>query len=122
MNGASFIIFTIAVFILILFLYWITILWSHLFARRGRHILYRDFYECGFRMVPDLRFLLDIQFSILGIIFLVYDMEIVLLTPLLVNLLQLPNIVIVLVLLILTILTISYWFEWEHHTLHWSLL
>jgi NADH:ubiquinone oxidoreductase subunit 3 (subunit A) len=83
-------------------------LYAHIFARRGRNLLYRDFYECGFRMIPDLRFMLDIQFSIIGIIFLIYDMEIVLLTPLAVNILQLPNYAILLTILILSILAISY--------------
>ncbi len=122
MNGASFLLITIAVVILILFLYWVTMLYAHMFTRRGRNLLYRDFYECGFRMVPDIRFMLDLQFSVIGIIFLIYDMEIVLLTPLLVNLLQLPYTAVVLVLFILIILGLSYWFEWDHHTLNWSLM
>jgi NADH:ubiquinone oxidoreductase subunit 3 (subunit A) len=70
--------------------------------------MYRDFYECGFRMIPDMRAMLDIQFSVIGIIFLVYDMEIVLLTPLLLNILQLPAYNIFLILLILLILGASY--------------
>lgn len=70
--------------------------------------MYRDFYECGFRAVPDIRAMLDIQFSAVGIVFLVFDMEIVLLTPLLVNLVQLPAHNIILVLIIMLILGASY--------------
>ena len=70
--------------------------------------MYRDFYECGFRAVPDIRAMLDIQFSVVGIVFLVFDMEIVLLTPLLVNLVQLPAHNVALVFIILAILGASY--------------
>ena len=70
--------------------------------------MYRDFYECGFRAVPDIRALLDIQFSAVGIIFLVFDMEIVLLTPLLLNVTQLPMHNVLLILLIIGILGASY--------------
>ena len=73
--------------------------------------MYRDFYECGFRAVPDVRALIDIQFSAVGIIFLIFDMEIVLLTPLLLNVVQLPVHNALLILVILAILGASYWFE-----------
>lgn len=73
--------------------------------------MYRDFYECGFRAVPDVRALIDIQFSAVGIIFLIFDMEIVLLTPLLLNVVQLPAHNALLILVILAILGASYWFE-----------
>lgn len=108
MRGSSFIVFTIAVFILVLFLHWATVGYAHAFARRGRNLLYRDFYECGFKMVPDIRFMLDIQFSVIGLVFLVYDMEIVLLTPILVNLLQLPASATALAALLFLILGLSY--------------
>jgi len=111
MNGPSFILFFIATLILVLFLYYVTIAYAHGFSRHGRNILYRDFYECGFRAVPDIRFMLDIQFSVIGIIFLVYDMEIVLITPLLVNLHHLPLTSIFLAICVLTILAVSYWYE-----------
>ena len=85
--------------------------YAHAFSRRGRNLMYRDFYECGFRAVPDIRAMLDIQFSAIGIIFLIYDMEIVLLTPVLLNLVQLPAHNVAAALLILLILGASYWFE-----------
>lgn len=121
MNGPSFILFFLATLILVLFLYYVTMAYSHSFSRHGRNIMYRDFYECGFKTIPDIRFMLDIQFSVIGIIFLIYDMEIVLITPLLVNLHHLPITATFLALSILFILGISYWYEWEHHTLNWSL-
>ena len=82
--------------------------YTHFFSRRGRNYLYREFYECGFKMIPDIRFVLDIQFSTLGIIFLVYDMEVVLLTPILVNIVQLPILAVTLSILIILILGLSY--------------
>ena len=83
-------------------------LYAHAFSRRGRNIMYRDFYECGFRMIPDVRGMLDIQFSAIGLIFLIYDMEIIILTPLLLNVVQLPQYNVFIILLILSILGISY--------------
>ncbi len=120
MRGSSFLTFSLAILILVLFFYWITILYSHLFGRHGRNYFYREFYECGFKMIPDIRFILDIQFSTLGIIFLVYDMEIILLTPILVNLVQLSFISLILSIIIILLLSLSYWYEWEKYSLNWS--
>lgn len=55
--------------------------------------------------------MIDIQFSVIGIVFLAYDMEIVLLTPLLLNTAQLPLTNCTNILIVLGILMLSYWFE-----------
>lgn len=80
----------VGVGILVLFFYYITLLNAHLFARIGRNKLYREFYECGFKMSPDMRLRLDLQFAVLCFIFIVYDMEIIILVPLIVNIHSLP--------------------------------
>ncbi len=64
--------------------------------------------------------MLDIQFSMLGLIFLIFDMEIILLTPILVNIVQLPSSSAIIALIIIAILSISYWYEWEKYALNWT--
>lgn len=90
MRGSGIFVLVIGVSILVLFFYCITLLNAHLFARPGRSVMYREFYECGFRMVPDVRVSLDIQFALLCFIFLVYDIEVIILVPLVINLHSLP--------------------------------
>jgi NADH:ubiquinone oxidoreductase subunit 3 (subunit A) len=48
---------------------------------------------------------------VLGLIFLIYDMEIVILVPILVNSLSLPLLSQFVLLIVLIILGISYWYE-----------
>jgi hypothetical protein len=60
MRGAGFFTLMIGVSILILFFYYVTILYAYLFSRNGASSLYRDFYECGFKMIPDMRLGLDL--------------------------------------------------------------
>ena len=112
--------FSFAILILVLIFYWLTILYSHYFGKFSRDYFYREFYECGFKTVPDIRAMLDIQFSMLGLIFLIFDMEIILLTPILVNIVQLPSSSAIIALIIIAILSISYWYEWEKYALNWT--
>jgi NADH:ubiquinone oxidoreductase subunit 3 (subunit A) len=94
--------------ILVLIFYWLTNLYAYSFSRNGKVLLYREFYECGFKAIPDTRIAIDLQFSILGLIFLIYDMEIVILVPILVNSLSLPFIAHIVLIFVLLILGISY--------------
>ncbi|WP_204205914.1 NADH-quinone oxidoreductase subunit A [Mammaliicoccus sciuri] len=66
-------------------LYWGSILYSYIFSRQGRNLNSRDYYECGFKSVPDSRLPIDINFSAAGLIFLIYEMEIVLFVPIMLN-------------------------------------
>ena len=83
--------------------------------------MYREFYECGFKSIPDIRLNLDLQFSVLCFIFLIYDIEIVLIVPILVNIHSLPLISYIIVWIIIFILIISYYYEWEKYVLQWGL-
>lgn len=121
MRGSSIIVLGIAIGILILFFYYITLLNSHLFSKKGRNILYRDFYECGFKMIPDVRVNLNVQFFAICFIFLLYDIEIILLVPIFINIHSLPLFTYVLIWFIMTILILSYYYEWEKYALHWGL-
>lgn len=121
MRGASLVVFFVAVNILILFFYYITLLNSHLFGRSGRSLLNREFYECGFKTIPDIRLNLDLQFSILCFIFLVYDIEIILLVPIIINIHSLPIISYIILWFIIFILLSSYYYEWEKYVLQWGL-
>lgn len=94
--------------ILVMVFYVLTNLYAYSFSRGGRMPLYREFYECGFKAVPDTRIAIDVQFSILGLIFLLYDMEIVILTPVLVNGLSLPYAAHAALLAVVAILGFSY--------------
>jgi NADH-quinone oxidoreductase subunit A len=106
--------------ILILIFFLVAVVYGYFFARKGRSPMFRDFYECVFKAIPDNRVDIDIQFSGLMIIFLVYDMEIIFLAPILVNLGSLTYVTVYVVGLVLAILGISYWYEWDSYILSWG--
>lgn len=109
----------ICISIFSIILYWFSILYSFFFSRWGKSVFYRDFYECGFRSINDNKVVLDIQFSIVGIIFLIYEMEIVLFVPIILNMYSISFYFLLIILLSLFILGISYWYEWDRYGLNW---
>lgn len=108
MRGTSFIIFLIAAAILIIFFYYTTLLYSFVFGRSGSINMHRALYECGFRAIPDMRGTIELNFAVLCLIFLIYDMELILLVPLALNAIQLPLISLGLGLIVIAILGLSY--------------
>lgn len=100
------VLFSMAVFGILLF--WGSLAYSYFFSRTGKNYNFRDFYECGFKSTSDNRLMIDIQFSITGLIFLVYEMEIVLFVPVLLNSAALSLYLLVVLFLSFFILGLSY--------------
>ena len=91
-----------------LVLYMGVTLYNYFFSRKGRSLVYRDFYECGFRAVTDNNLVVDIHYTVLGLIFLIYEMEVILLVPIFLNLGGLNFTLVFLLILSLLILALSY--------------
>ena len=104
--GIISVIISISVFSLILYV--ASIFYSFFFSRVGKNSLQRDFYECGFRAINDNKVVLDIHFSIVGIIFLIYEMEVILFVPIFLNFYGISFCLYLVVLLSLFLLGLSY--------------
>jgi len=116
--GIFSVVFSMSIFGIIL--YWGSLAYSFFFSRSGKNLQSRDLYECGFRAIPDNKVVIDIHFSIVGLIFLIYEMEVILFVPLFLNLFGSSFCVVVISILALFILGVSYWYEWDRYGLTWS--
>lgn len=89
--------------------------------KNNRLKLFRAFYECGFSMTPDNYQPINLQYQTLLLIFLVYDMEIIIFTPILLNLNFLPPLTLLAWFIMFLLFGASYLFEWDKYTLNWHL-
>nr|YP_010759786.1 NADH dehydrogenase subunit 3 [Elaphe urartica]WEY05641.1 NADH dehydrogenase subunit 3 [Elaphe urartica] len=78
-------------------------------------------YECGFDPLGNARSPISIQFFLVAILFILFDLEIVLLlpTPWSMNT-NPPNTTITLIMTLLTILTLGLLYEWLQGGLEWT--
>nr|YP_002929419.1 NADH dehydrogenase subunit 3 [Oreocryptophis porphyraceus]ACR48294.1 NADH dehydrogenase subunit 3 [Oreocryptophis porphyraceus] len=78
-------------------------------------------YECGFDPLGNARTPISIQFFLIAILFILFDLEIVLLlpTPWSTNT-NPPNMTITLITTLLTILTLGLLYEWLQGGLEWT--
>ncbi len=108
MGSIVFLSVLISMFIFGFLLYLGSFCYAYFFSKSGRNILFRDYYECGFKSINDNRNVVDIHFLVIGLVFLVYEMEVVLFIPMFLNLYNYSLIMIIIVLILLFILGLSF--------------
>lgn len=76
-------------------------------------------YECGIMPIGNTKHPFDVQFYLIGILFIIFDLEIVLLFPFAVGLSSYSLIAFTSVMLFCLILTIGLIYEWRRGALDW---
>ena len=74
MNNSTILICILFISVFPILLYWMSILYTVFFSRVGKNLISREVYECGFKVINDGQPIIDIQYSIIGLIFLIYEM------------------------------------------------
>ena len=77
-------------------------------------------YECGFDPFDDARSRFDIQFYLVAILFIIFDLEVTFLFPWALTLNQVGFFVFWSMMIFLIILTIGFVYEWRKGALDWS--
>lgn len=77
-------------------------------------------YECGFQPFQATRQKFDIQFYLVAILFIIFDLEVMFLIPFSISLNILTNFGISVGLLFLIILALGILYEWRYKALNWT--
>jgi NADH-quinone oxidoreductase subunit A len=77
-------------------------------------------YECGFDPFYDARLKFDIQFYIIAILFIIFDLELIFLLPWLINYEIFGFLSFLIISLFLILLIIGFIYEWLKKALVWS--
>jgi NADH-quinone oxidoreductase subunit A len=80
----------------------------------------RSAYECGFEPFGDARSFFDIHFYIVGLLFIIFDLEIVFLVPLAVDTANVSFVAYLSFLAFMAILIIGFYYEWMLGLLDWA--
>jgi len=80
-----------------------------------------DLYECGFKSFDQARQPITINFFLIGVLFVIFDIETVYLVPWLVNFLNLGYSALYLVLVFILILIAGYVYELKEGLLDWAI-
>lgn len=109
--------FFIALFLVFIMLYLAKIF--SIFFDKNRDMEKISAYECGFDPFEDARIRFEIQYFIIGILFIIFDLEIAFLFPwaIIISTLMLQEFIIISIFLLS--LTIGFLYEWREGALNW---
>lgn len=105
--------------LLVLFLSSLLLIASYVLNYQDSHFVKLSSYECGFLPFDDARGAFNIEFYSVGILFVIFDLEIVFIFPLCVSIDLLTGIGQVVVITFLIILTVGFIYEWLKGGLDW---
>lgn len=96
---------------------------ASLFSVKIWNIFKTKSYECGFKNFDhNSRQTIDIHFFFVGVLFVLFDLEVILLFPWALNYDKLSYEALISIFIFLFLLIISYWYELKEGLLNWSLL
>lgn len=77
-------------------------------------------YECGFNPFGDARNKFEVRFYLVGVLFLIFDIELSFLFPFVISMYQISWQGIGVMLFFLALLTLGFWYEWAKGALEWE--
>jgi NADH:ubiquinone oxidoreductase subunit 3 (subunit A) len=79
-----------------------------------------EIYECGFSGVEEPLKKIEVQYLILSIFFIIYEIEFLILLPFFLNLEIISFITFWTIISSFFLILFSYWYEWEYYLLHFT--
>jgi NADH-quinone oxidoreductase subunit A len=93
---------------------------SFFFVRQNPDSEKYSSYECGFNPFEDARTKFEIHFYLVGILFIIFDLEVIFLFPWVVVFYKLSTFGAFIMLFFIIILTIGFAYEWVKKALDWE--
>lgn len=97
-----------------------TLLISYIAATQRPYAEKLSAYECGFNAFDDARMKFDVRFYLVGILFIIFDLEVSYLFPWATRLASIGTFGFWTMFVFLTILTIGFVYEWKKGALEWE--
>ena len=66
-------------------IFWVLSLINMMFNKKKNHLFKKKYYECGFSALSDINISININFLLIGIFLILYDIEFTFLYPFIIN-------------------------------------
>jgi NADH:ubiquinone oxidoreductase subunit 3 (subunit A) len=93
---------------------------SEYFFSKKNHLSTKQFYECGFKSLSDLNMQINLNFSMICVFLILYDIEFTLLYPIVFNLLNSSVLELVFLFFFIFLIILSLLYDWQMNALNWQ--
>lgn len=90
------------------------------FYKKKSHVAKKQFYECGFKAVTDVDIQFNLNFTLLCVFLVLYDVEFVFLMPCFFNLYAINFFSYITLIVFITLIIMSLVYDWQMNALNWQ--
>ena len=101
-------------------IFWLLTWGAEFFYTNKQQLTKKQFYECGFKTISELNIQVNLNFFMIAIFLILYDIEFTLLFPILFNFYIFTMIEFSLVFFFLIMILASLYYDWLNNALSWS--
>jgi len=116
-HGSFFFIQNVLIFVLI---FWALTFAGEYFYKVKSQYTKKQFYECGFKSLTDVNIQFNINFALLCVFLILYDIEFVFLFPFLFNIMVVGYLEFFLFFLFTFFILLSLFYDWQMNALSWQ--
>ena len=102
-------------------IFWVLTWVAEYFYSKKNHLTKKQFYECGFKSNIELNIQVNINFPMLCVFLILYDIEVTLLLPFLFNVSNVALIEYFYFLFFTILIVLSLIYDWQYNALSWQL-
>lgn len=102
-------------------IFWGLLLAGSYFYKIKNHTSKRHFCECGFKSLSDINIQININFAMLCIFLILYDIEFTLLFPILFNVWNINFVQYLYFLIFVLLIVASLYYDWQTNSLSWQI-
>ena len=101
-------------------IFWLLTWGAEFFFTKKVHLAKKQFYECGFRTLSELNIQINLNFSMLCVFLILYDIEFTFLFPLLFNFSSIFILEFFIILFFISLIVFSLYYDWQFNALSWQ--
>lgn len=102
-------------------IFWVLTWGGEYFFKQKNHVAKRQFYECGYKTLSEMNIQINLNFTLICIFLILYDVEFIFLFPVFFNLFNVSLFEFIILFLFLFLVLISLLYDWQLNALNWQI-
>jgi NADH:ubiquinone oxidoreductase subunit 3 (subunit A) len=101
-------------------IFWLLTWGAEYFFTKKTNLTKKQFYECGFRTLSELNIQINLNFSMLCVFLILYDIEFTFLFPVLFTFYNVYFLEILILFIFIYLIILSLYYDWQFNSLSWQ--
>nr|YP_010632222.1 NADH dehydrogenase subunit 3 [Cryptocaryon irritans]WBP62338.1 NADH dehydrogenase subunit 3 [Cryptocaryon irritans] len=119
MGSAGILLFLENILIFCLIFWFLTWAGGYFFKKKN-HFYKKKFYECGFNTLDDINIQINLNFALICVFLILYDIEFVFIYPALFNIYNLNYFQFFLLMVFILLIVFSLIYDWQMNAMNWQ--